>query len=223
MASETIANGTDKLIHELDLDEFGLDQVPEDDQARVKQDVADFLEEEILRDVANGTSPVQGEGKFKRLDKDYAKAEKHGVRISNLELEGDLLTDFFVRSGKGSKVILGHNGGEVPKSDGHNQLSAKAKKWAKKSGHPKRRYVPDDSQQFKKKIRDGISRIIDDNIVVPTTEPGETTDIDLGIGDVQQGIGEITGGTVSVGVEDLFSDDSIEAFLGDALRRSGRG
>ena len=90
MASTTQANGTDRIIHLLDLDDYGLRDVPNENKEAAKIEVAAFLLNEALRDMSNSTSPVKGEGRFRALDSDYAQREKGGARLSDLELEGDL-------------------------------------------------------------------------------------------------------------------------------------
>ncbi len=211
MASETIANGSDQIIHRLDLNEYGLRDVPDQDKTKAKKDVADYLENQILRDISNSTSPVKGEGRFRVLDPKYAKL-KGGGRQSNLELEGDMLDDFSVTpEGGNSFLAVGHTGSEVPKADGNNQLSGKARAWARSNGHPKRRYIPDDNQVFVTKITSEIRNIIQDFVPSPGTISVEPTISSVSIGDDSS----------LVTIDDLFSDDVIESLLQDALRLRG--
>lgn len=225
MPNDTEANGVDRLVHILDLNDLGMEDVPREARSRVKEEVADFLEEEILRDIASGTSPVQGEGRFKRLDQDYARNEKGGNRTSNLELEGDLLTDFFVKKTRGNKIKIGHEGSEVPKSDGHNQLSTKAKEWASKNGFPRRRYIPAEGQKFKRRIVDGIKGIIDANTVTTSRRDSDTEEFEVPItpDEVVTGQTDNILENQSVSLEGALSDESIEAFFNNALRRLNRG
>lgn len=216
MASRTEANGTNRLIHFLDLNELGLEEVPESQRLTVKRDVADYLKNQTLRQISAGDSPVQGEGRFKILDPDYARAEKGGRRVSDLELEGELKDSLISEPSVGSFIKYGHEGNQVPKSDGHNQISGKAKAWARTSKHPKRRYIPDDGQKFDRGIVNGMKAIIepfkrrevvqedidDDFFSSSTTSTSETPD------------------SISTG-SDLFSDDVIESLLEDAFERRG--
>ena len=211
MTSETIANGTTEIIHKLDLNEYGLRDVPEADKQAAKKEVADYLENQILREVNAGTSPVQGEGRFKRLESEYAVREKGGNRLSDLEKDGDLLNDFKVTPDEDSFLEVGHKGDQTPKADGHNQLSGKAKAWAKQIGFPRRRYIPDDTQKFTPKITGEIEKIITEFKPAPgtrevTTEPTSVI---------------TTAEQTTVTTEDLFSDDVIDSLLEDALRRRG--
>lgn len=213
MASETIADGANTIIHRLDLNEYGLRDVPAGDRAEAKQDVADFLVNEILREVNAGSSPVQGEGRFPRLDKDYAENEKGGVRLSNLEKEGDLLNDLRVTPEQDTSFLtVGHRGGEVPKADGHNQLSDKAIQWAGRVGFPKRRYIPDDNQRFVGKITNEIRTIIGEFVPAPGTREVDTDTISSTTTTAEQ---------TRVTTDNLFSDDVIDSLLEDALNRRG--
>jgi len=234
MASNTKANGTSTLFHLLDLNDYGLEEVPPTKRREVKEEVRIILEEEIFNDIADGKSPVKGEGRFQRLDKDYAKDEKGGVRTANLELEGDLLSDLQIKNAQGSKLFIGHKGKEVPKSDGHNQMSDKAKSWARKSKMPKRRYIPADDQLFVKSITDNIRRII--KSATPTEEErqqrrreeledegGELVDIDDSIATRTPATSGITAPTTGVTVESLFSESSLEAFVAQAIQRRQNG
>lgn len=215
MPSETIANGTDQIIHRLDLNEYGLQDVPQDQQKQVKQEVADYLANEILRNINRSTSPVKGEGKFKRLEPEYAVRDKAGNRLSNLELEGDLLDSFRVENAEGPYLNVGHLGDQVPKADGHNQLSSKAKSWAKAIKYPRRRYIPDDGQKFVPTITGEITEIIEAYI----PQYSEQSEVFAG---VVESTTE-TGDGVEVTNTDFFSDDLIEDLLEDALQRRKNG
>ncbi len=212
MTSETIANGTSEIIHRLDLNEYGLEDVPITNRQEAKQEVADYLENQILRDVNKGVSPVHGEGRFKRLEAEYAVREKGGTRLSNLEDEGNLLTDFDVSLDEGSFLEVGHKGSQTPKADGHNQLSGKAKAWARQTGFPRRRYIPDDNQKFTPKITDKIRNILDEFKAPAIRQIDVTPTISSTITTPKQ---------TTVTTDTLFSDDVIDSLLNDAIARRG--
>lgn len=215
MASETIANGIDIIQHKLDLNDYGLRNVKEDQKREAKQEVADYLSNQILREVSAGVSPVQGEGRFKRLETEYAIKDKGGNRLSNLELEGDLLNDFNIVNDESSFLNIGHKGEQVPKADGHNQLSGKAKSWAKQIGFPRRRYIPDDSQKFTGKIVGEIRKIIGEYQITP----GETqVDITPTISSTVETQDEVT-----VTSDNLFDDDVLDSLLDDAIKQRQNG
>lgn len=135
-------------------------EIPADKRAEIRQEVGDFVVESILSRVGGGRSPVRGEGKFKKLSKDY-KSFKTGEGSGgdpNLELTGDMLDslDFVV---EGSKIRVGVSPSEAPKADNHNHF--------KEFGSPtlpRRQFIPKEDQTFTKDIISGIRDIID-NIV----------------------------------------------------------
>jgi len=143
--------------------ELNLTGIATSKHAQVKKEVGDFVINEIIEHLDRGVSPVAKLGKFAALDPKYAKAEKGGRRVANLQLEGDLL-DAIQHTSRGNKlkdsVRIFVEKNETDKADGHNQLTSKAKAWAKKKGFPKRRFIPDGRQKFNKDIKDGIDDII---------------------------------------------------------------
>jgi len=220
MASRTEANGETTLVHFLDLNDYGLEEVPSQRKSAAKVEVANYLRNEVLRQLSEGKSPVNGEGRFPILDPDYATNQKGGVRTSNLELEGDLKDSLIVRPEAGSFIKYGHEGSQVPKSDGHNQISLKAKTWARETGFKKRRYIPDNGQTFDRGITKEITTIINsfrDTLNNPDISPDE---------DLLDGTSRISSITeseegVNVSTSSLFSDDIIDALLADARSRRG--
>ena len=223
MPSRTEANGTNRLLHFLDLNDYGLDEVAPEQHAQVKREVADFLKNQALREISAGQSPVKGEGRFRVLNQDYARREKGGRRTADLELEGDLKDSLISVPSTGSFIKFGHEGSQVPKSDGHNQISTKAKAWARQSGHPKRRYIPDDGQKFDRSIERGIEEIIDEFIFIAPAEVDEFNDFD---DDEFFGGATISSTTetpdeIGVGTSSLFSDDVIEELLNESFARRG--
>ena len=219
MASRTEANGNTRLLHFLDLDDYGLKDVAENEKASAKREVADYLKNQVLREVSSGSSPVAGEGRFKILDPEYARREKGGRRISDLELEGDLKDSLISEPSVGSFIKYGHEGDQVPKSDGHNQITSKAKAWAKQSGHPKRRYIPGNGQKFDRSIEGGIRNIIND---FKRTAPVRRESI-LDDEDFFQGTTDIRESSTvrNDATQDFFRDDVIEDLLEEAFERRG--
>jgi len=171
-----------------------LKDVPPSQRATVKREVGEFVVEEILRSVSAGDSPVAGRNKFKRLNRDYADAEKGGNTTPNLELDGDMLDSLtFKNSTKGVQVGI-FAASEVPKADGHNNFSGKSKL-------PTRRFVPDKSEKFDADIERGITAIVNEFRVRPTRTATR-------IGTTVQAA-EVTAITLG----DLFSDEGLESFL----------
>lgn len=223
MPSSTITDSRTRLVHFLDLDEYGLREVPDSDKGLAKREVANYLKNEVLRFLDRGTSPVQGEGRFRILNSKYAKSQKGGVRTSNLELEGDLKDSLIVEPGQGSFIKFGHEGSQVEKADGHNQISSRAQRWAlsfEGGPFPKRRYIPDTNQKFTDSITSEVRKIISD--FVPTESESFSADVFITAGtrtDSTESPRQREEGTSFVEIDNLFSDDIIESLLAEALRR----
>lgn len=182
-----------------------LEKVPSGKKAAAKKAVGDFLVNQVLRDIERGFSPVEGEGQFDKLTKKYADAEKGGRRTANLQLEGDLKEATRFKNIKDGIEFGNFLVSQEGKADGHNQLSAKARAWARKKDFPKRRYIPSSKQKF----RVGIEREIESIVKGFEEIPSE---------DVQALAGRTTnetedGNVVKTDFVDLFSDEAIEAAI----------
>lgn len=190
-----------------------LTDIPEDKIASAKKEVGDLLIEEILNAVGDGKSPVKGES-WKPLKKEYADEFKGGNRTPTMQLYGDLLDSLEVIDYGRDAIKIGHFGEQAPKADGHNQLSLEAKIWAasKETPFPKRRYIPDSNQNFKPSIMREVNNILD-------SYREKRDEVGGRISDVEDGIGEVTRESISVGISDLFSDDVIELLFLEAQRR----
>jgi hypothetical protein len=130
-----------------------LSQIPDNRQDQAKQDVGEFIRDEIFRFVSSGNSPVAGRGAFQRLSKEYADNEKGGNRTANLELEGDMLDSLeFELTSRGIEIGI-FDSGEQGKADGHNNFSGDSKL-------PTRRFIPDDNETFKSQIMSGVRQIL---------------------------------------------------------------
>lgn len=176
-----------------------------------KEEVGEYIVNEILRETAKGKSPVEGEPRFRDVQPDYAKEEKGGNKRANLRLEGDLMQALKFILEKGADISIGVKGSQAPKADGHNQISEEAKAWAKKTDREKykRRFIPDEGQDFTDKIMKGVNSILDDY-----RESADTLD---------RPDFETTAETPdksTVELSNFFSDDAIERLLLDALTRS---
>lgn len=118
-------------------------------------DIADFVLESVLSNVGSQKSPVQGHGSFPKLSKSYKsiKDDEGGTPIPNLELTGAMLSALEVKR-KGDTLVLQIAGREAAKADGHNNHSGD-------STLPLRRFIPTETETFKRDILSGISRIIE--------------------------------------------------------------
>lgn len=151
----------DKVTKKISLD---LSDVPRSRRTKVKQDISEFVEGEILRSVSQGRSPVKGRGFFKKLSNDYADKEKGGDKNPNLELEGDMLDALESRNVKDGIEVGIFRRSQVPKADGHNNFSGLSRL-------PERRFIPKEDEEFKRNINSGIKRIIDQNKQAKINKP----------------------------------------------------
>jgi len=182
-----------------------LKDIPVNKRKIAKDDVREFLLNEVLRAVGDGKSPVSGEGSFKRLTKPYADGEKQGSRLPNLELEGDMLQALKTKNKKGSDISIHIKGSQAPKADGHNQLSSEAKSWAALNNRTKykRRFIPADNQTFKRTIMKGIDSILSE--YRESQKDGPTGKIEK--------VTQIKKGGAAIEISDLFKDEALEALL----------
>jgi len=124
--------------------------------------VGNFLVDQTLVHMNEKKSPVQGEGSFKALSKDYKKKklEEVGSGEANLEFDGIMKDEIsFIPTKNGIEIgVFGERAGAA---DGHNNLSGK-------SQLPTRRFLPDEGQNYKRPIQQEVSRIIAD-VVAETT------------------------------------------------------
>lgn len=147
----------------VEIDLYGGRKLPARVRERIADEVGNFLVEQTLIAIEQEKSPVQGEGTFKALSPEYAALKKRegGTPKPNLEFNGDLKDQLDFKETK-SGVIVGVFGDRAPAADGHNNLSGK-------SSLPKRRFLPDEGQNYKKEIRIEVDRIIADVIAEETT------------------------------------------------------
>lgn len=112
--------------------------------------------------VGEQKSPVSGEPWKQSLSPDYAKKKKSegAPPIPNMELSGKMLDALSFQNTKDG-IEIGIFGKKAWQADGHNHFSA-ASEHAKA---PKRRFLPDEGQNFKPEIKQGIEKIIADNII----------------------------------------------------------
>lgn len=119
------------------------------------KDIQAFVLEQVLSDVGESRSPVQGYGRFPALSKEYKKekSSEGGTPIANLELTGAMLSALEVKR-KGNTLSLQITGREGDKADGHNNHSGD-------SSLPLRRFIPGNGETFTRDILEGIVEIIE--------------------------------------------------------------
>lgn len=142
----------------VEIDLFDGRSLPTKVKKRIQEEVGNFLVEQTLVSMNEKKSPVQGEGGFKALSKDYKKKklEEVGSGEANLEFDGimkDELNFYPTKDG----IEIGVYGERAGAADGHNNLSGK-------SHLPTRRFLPDEGQNYKKSIQSEVDRIVADAI-----------------------------------------------------------
>ncbi len=142
---------------------------------KVKNDVGDFLVEQVLSAAAEARSAVAGEA-FPPLSKAYKKKKiaEGGTGKPDMTLEGDMMDDLTFKYGDGDKIKLGLFSSQAWKADGHLKFSGE------ENNTPKRRFLPAEGQTFKSAIEGEVEKIIadvlvDDGVDASAFEDVETT------------------------------------------------
>ena len=170
MAAKRLEKSNNKILSFIDLNDYGLEDVPQDRRNSTKRDVGNFIVSRIKRTLRNSSSPVEGEGFKSTLSDTYRKLKsKTGAgSTANLRLFGDLLNSLNYEIGSGGQVGIGHTGSgrdgrpNARKCVGHCHFE--------RSKLPRRRYLPDRGQSFKKDIEAGIKDIVESNMVTDVAE-----------------------------------------------------
>jgi hypothetical protein len=157
--TSTIIN-SDEISSEIDLvsDIIASDHAKE----RIKEEAGAFILEKTLEFVGSAKSPVSGEGWKRTLSPLYAKQKREdgATVIANLENSGEMLQSLdIVTTDDGIKI--GVFGGEAEKADGHNNFSGD-------SMLPQRRFLPEEGQNYKREIEQGVKEIINDVLASET-------------------------------------------------------
>jgi len=129
-----------------------------DQKSLFKNEVANYLKEQVLSDVGRARSPVTGRN-FVGLNKDYKKIKSKvsGSTRANLKLFGDMLDNLDVREYRDG-IDIGHFGDDdeqVKKADNHNKFSAKSRK----TSLVRRPYIPKKDENYRKGIIDTIEEM----------------------------------------------------------------
>lgn len=130
----------------------------------VKEEIGDYLIEQIMASTAEQTSPVAGYGKFAALSKKYkAKKEESGrPGVPNLDYDGDMQSALdYELTDEG--IEIGVYGKEAPKADGHNNFSGD-------SELPLRRFLPGLGESFRKDINAEVEAIITEKAMKSATD-----------------------------------------------------
>lgn len=140
--------------------------IPEDisksDKRELLEKVGQYLVDSMLDKIADGVSPVEGQGSFKKLSKHYAEEEHGGDKTPILDAHGDMLQALTYKI-VGNKIKVGiFDKAQTAKSYGHN-TGFKGHKYLEGKA-PKRQFIPDEKQTLLKDIMAGVGDITDEYI-----------------------------------------------------------
>lgn len=160
MAAKRLTKTSAKVTSYIDLNDYGLGEVPEGRRASVKADVGNYLVSQIRRNLRSSRSPVAGEGFKTTLSEAYRryKSSVGGGSQANLRLFGDLLNSLAHEPGPGGQVGIGHTG--VGRDGRPNARKCVGHCHFERSRLPRRRYLPDRGQSYREEIEGGISEIV---------------------------------------------------------------
>ncbi len=154
-----MSKGVSKVTYVLDL----ADKLEKVDNPRdVKREIGNYLVEQILADVGETKSPVNGRN-FKKLTKKYEEFKKEfsSSSIPNLELHGDMLDSLTFKDIGGGKIEVGiFDKSEAQKADNHCKFSSASET----TKVPKRQFIPKPNETFRPAIRKEIEEIINQAI-----------------------------------------------------------
>lgn len=145
----------------------------------VKENIGEYLVEQILASTSESKSPVAGYGSFKQLSKKYKEKKEESGRegVPNLDYEGDMLGSLgYELTEDGIKI--GIFGNQAPKADGHNNFSGD-------SELPLRRFLPDVGESFRKDIDQEIALMIADKAAENAAEDLDESEIEEALEVVQ--------------------------------------
>jgi hypothetical protein len=157
---KTAVGSPEKTAISLELTE-SLKGIPERVKTRIKNDVGEYIVEQVLQSVAKAKSPVAGED-WPKLSPEYKKRKQAegNTGTANMELEGDMLNSLqFKKTADG--IDVGFFGRQAAKADGHLHFSAESAN----ATAPQRRFLPGEGDEFVPSIQKGIEAIIADNLV----------------------------------------------------------
>ena len=142
-----------KISNNLDIEEE-LSELKPSRRKTAADAVGVYILSEIKSYLDKGNSPVKGEGAFKKLTKDYKKyKQKLGKGGDpNLQLFGDIVNSIQVNATKRSVELKIANSLQKKKAYNHNVGDTL----------PKRQFIPEEDNQFKRNITSGIKKVIEE-------------------------------------------------------------
>jgi len=135
---------------------------------KIKRDVGDLLVEHTLDSLASATTPVAGAAFKKTLSKDYKKRKASaglGTK-ANLEFTGSMTEKLTYKQTDTGIEIGVFKDKDAAKADGHNNFSGQSKL-------PRRKFLPQEGDQYKSTIKQQVEDIIFEHIALDTSIPKE--------------------------------------------------
>lgn len=127
------------------------DELPRDVKQQVKFEVGEAIVNGIQDYLGSASTPVSGGDYEPQLSEEYKK-KKRGAPIANLLEDGDLWDAMSYDAVAGGVEVGIWDSDQAPKAYNHQVGDTL----------PRRQYLPDENQSFKKPIEDKIKRIIRD-------------------------------------------------------------
>lgn len=145
-----------KVTYKLNLKDLTDKKIDDD----TKEEVGNYLVEQILKDVSKQLSPVSGD-RWQGLSEKYKKikAKTSGSSKANLELFGDMLDSLEFKKTRSGIEIGIFDYEQAQKADNHNKFSNASLK----TPLPKRQFIPngEEEETFRASIMKEVKGILD--------------------------------------------------------------
>lgn len=133
------------------------DGLSRSEKEELLEEIGEYIKITMLDMIGEGKSPVTGR-KWKNLSENYA--DKKGTKLSNMDLEGDLLDALEYEVKRGNLYIGWWDESQAPKAYGHT-TGMEGHPWLDGKA-PVRKLIPREDENFSAEIRNGIQTIIED-------------------------------------------------------------
>lgn len=133
------------------------DGLSRSEKEELLEEIGEYIKITMLDMIGEGKSPVTGR-KWKNLSEKYA--DKKGTKLSNMDLEGELLDALEYEVKRGNLYIGWWDESQAPKAYGHT-TGMEGHPWLDGKA-PVRKLIPREDENFSAEIRNGIQTIIED-------------------------------------------------------------
>ena len=130
-------------------------------KAEAAEEIRNYIKEQVLADIGEGSSPVRGGSWKKSLSPDYkaVKSSQSSTSFANLELIGEMLDALDVKIISGNRMSLEVAASQAKKADGNNRGTYG--KGTRTNLAKARTFIPyKQGQTLSDEIWDGINSII---------------------------------------------------------------